>query len=184
MPAFDIVVAADARRGIGRAGALPWKLAADMEYFRRLTSSTGEPGRRNAVVMGRKTWQSIPDRFRPLKGRLNIVLSASSSLSLPDGVLHCRSLEQALKAAEEHQAEKVFVIGGAEVYALALDHPSLARVYMTEIEGDHRCDTFFPVLPAQFELLSRSEEMCENGVKYCFSVYARKPGWTAGPDML
>ena len=79
--AFQIVVAATKdEMGIGLDGALPWRLPKDMAYFKAVTSRVDEPGARNAVIMGRKTWESIPAKFRPLPGRLNVVLSASGAL--------------------------------------------------------------------------------------------------------
>ena len=79
--AFQIVVAATRdEMGIGLDGALPWRLPKDMAYFKAVTSRVDEPGARNAVIMGRKTWESIPAKFRPLPGRLNVVLSASGAL--------------------------------------------------------------------------------------------------------
>lgn len=68
---FSIVVAASSSLGIGKGGDLPWKLAEDMAFFKTLTSVVTSPGTKNAVIMGRKTWQSIPKKFRPLNGRLN-----------------------------------------------------------------------------------------------------------------
>ncbi len=74
----NLIVAATARGGIGKDGRLPWELPTDMAFFRTTTLATsGAAGKQNAVVMGRKTWASIPAKFRPLKGRLNVVLSTS-----------------------------------------------------------------------------------------------------------
>ena len=81
---FHVVVAATKdEMGIGLDGALPWRLPKDMAYFKSITSQVDEPGARNAVVMGRKTWESIPAKFRPLPGRLNVVLSKSAPSSRP-----------------------------------------------------------------------------------------------------
>lgn len=76
-----MVAAMSLNNGIGREGGLPWKLKGEMSYFRNVTSTVpeAESGKRNAVIMGRKTWSSIPSKFRPLKGRVNIVISASQS---------------------------------------------------------------------------------------------------------
>lgn len=72
---FQIVVAATRKLGIGKGGTMPWKLPGDMAYFKELTSRTADPAKQNAVVMGRKTWESIPPKFRPLPGRVNVVLT-------------------------------------------------------------------------------------------------------------
>jgi hypothetical protein len=83
------IVACTRDGGIGKEGKLPWKLSGDMAYFKRVTLDTEDvPGARNAVIMGRKTWESIPNSFRPLPGRLNVVLSRNpKSINLPDGVV-------------------------------------------------------------------------------------------------
>ncbi len=83
------IVACTRDGGIGKEGRLPWKLSGDMAYFKRVTLDTEDvPGARNAVIMGRKTWESIPKSFRPLADRLNVVLSRNpKSINLPDGVV-------------------------------------------------------------------------------------------------
>ena len=95
---FSVVVAACKQtRGIGAGGKLPWRLRGDMQYFKQLTRSTRNASKRNAVIMGRKTWQSIPEKLRPLADRLNVVISASLSRSdVPDSVVLAGSLEDAL----------------------------------------------------------------------------------------
>ena len=157
--AFQIVVAATKdEMGIGLDGALPWRLPKDMAYFKAVTSRVDEPGARNAVIMGRKTWESIPAKFRPLPGRLNVVLSASGALVeaadaenggananggatgapevLPEGVLLRPSLDAALSDPEVQTAaktERAFVVGGAAVYAEALASPLCEAVHLTEV---------------------------------------------------
>jgi dihydrofolate reductase/thymidylate synthase len=75
-----VIVAATASGGIGRGGTLPWRIPADMAFFKATTLATSAPGKQNAVIMGRKTWASIPAKFRPLPGRLNVVLSTSADV--------------------------------------------------------------------------------------------------------
>jgi dihydrofolate reductase / thymidylate synthase len=106
MRSFVVVVAATAGSlGIGKNGKLPWSLPLDMKHFKELTMATTRPNATNAVIMGRKTWQSIPPRFRPLERRLNIVLSRNPSireqLGLPAGVIVASSLQQALQQLSE-----------------------------------------------------------------------------------
>lgn len=172
---FDLVVATDAKLGIGKNQTLPWKLPGDMAFFKNLTTSTTGSGQRNAVIMGRKTWESIPVKFRPLPGRLNIVLSRAGSLNLPDGVVAAGDLSQALAAAETAGVERCFVIGGGAVYAESLKHPSLSKLYITEIQESFDCDTFFPPYQDRFVEVEQSPVKNDNGVNYSFKVYAKKP---------
>lgn len=90
LPHLQLVVAVDEVGGIGKGKALPWKLPGDMAYFKELTSRTHDPARQNAVIMGRTTWESIPPKFRPLPGRINVVLSRTMSADhlLPAKVPH------------------------------------------------------------------------------------------------
>lgn len=122
---FQIVVAATRERGIGKDGQLPWKLPTDMNFFKTVTSLTTSATKKNAVVMGRRTWESIPDKFRPLRGRLNVVLTRSSRKSLGispqhENVLVSDSFDSALALLAapplSSEVESVFVIGGGQVY--------------------------------------------------------------------
>ena len=139
---FSIVVAMDDCNGIGRDGTIPWKCPEDMAFFKRLTTYT-TPGTWNAVIMGRKTWESLPEKYRPLPNRLNIVLSRGNSIDY-DNCVVAESLEEALLLAPEEAAlGEIFVIGGAQVYEEAILHPDCESVYISRIPGDWNCDTFF-----------------------------------------
>ena len=131
------LVAARARNGvIGRDGALPWRLKSDMAIFKATT--LGKP-----VIMGRRTWDSLPKR--PLPGRANLVLSRDGGFE-PRGALACERFEEALAIAREQAAEdgvdEVCAIGGAAVFAAAL--PKARRIYLTEVEADVEGDARFP----------------------------------------
>ena len=180
---FGLVVAATAASmGIGRQGQLPWRLRGDMTYFKKLTS-TAQTGKRNAVIMGRKTYESIAPKFRPLSERLNIILSRNPSiredLGLPESVLVCASLEEALAQlsaeALEPSIDKVFVIGGGTVYREAILLPSCDKIYMTMIEHDFPdMDTFFPVVPAhKFRMTRRSAICIEDSISHRFTEFDR-----------
>jgi dihydrofolate reductase len=124
---------ARARNGvIGRSGGLPWRLGTDLKRFRALT--LGKP-----VIMGRKTWESIPRR--PLPGRLNIVLSRQAEYEAAGAVV-CDNFSEALEMAREQAAEdgqdEICVIGGADLFALAL--PRAKRIYLTEVDGEPEGD--------------------------------------------
>jgi dihydrofolate reductase/thymidylate synthase len=170
---FEVVVAADEANGIGRSGGLPWRLPGDLAFFKRLTTTAPE-GRTNAVIMGRRTWESIPTRVRPLPGRLNVVVSRSRALDAA-GASVAASLDEALALAHgEPRVDRVFVIGGGELYREALRHPACGDVHLTRVEGTHACDTVFPELGEAFALASRSERHEDGGVGYAFERWSRR----------
>ena len=158
------IVAAVARGGvIGRDGALPWRLPQDLARFRELTTG-------HAVVMGRRTWESLPDRFRPLPGRRNVVVTRNPSWH-EDAAERASSLAGALEllAAEE----RVFVIGGGAIFVEAL--PLAEELVLTEIDLDVDGDTFFPEWDRDaFEEMSREERVAEDGTPFAFVRYERR----------
>jgi dihydrofolate reductase len=133
-------VARAANGVIGRDGALPWRLRTDLRRFRTLT--LGKP-----VIMGRKTWESLPTGRRPLSGRTNLVLTRDLSFDV-DGAVICETFSEALQIAREQAAEdgvdEVCVIGGASLFELVL--PRAQRVYLTEVEGSPEGDVTMPPL--------------------------------------
>jgi dihydrofolate reductase len=157
------LVAAVARGGvIGRNNAIPWRIPGEQAHFRDLT--IGRP-----VVMGRRTWDSLPERFRPLPGRRNVVVTRNSEWHA-DGADRAGSLDDALKLLADD--ERVSVIGGAELYAVAL--PRADELLLTEIDLDLEGDTFFPPFdPLAFEEVAREEHVSEDGTRYAFVTYTR-----------
>lgn len=176
MRRFACVVAADRRLGIARDGDLPWRLPGDLAHFKRLTCDTTDPARRNAVVMGRATWQSIPDKYRPLPRRLNLVLSRSTP-SLPPGVLGAASLDGALERLEAAplaaEIEQVFCVGGGNVYAQAIELPACEAIFLTRIDADFDCDVHFPAFEHLFELDTTLDRAQENDVSYRIERWRR-----------
>jgi dihydrofolate reductase/thymidylate synthase len=179
MKPFSIIVAATANGfGIGRKGDLPWKIAEDMAFFKRVTTTT-VPTKSNAVIMGRKTYESIPEKFRPLSDRINVVLSKDAEvrqkLGLPDSVLVARSLAEALEmlAGIADRVHDIFVIGGGTVYQEAIMSSSCAKIYLTEIVNDFPdIDTFFPSIPAnKFRMTSRSKLQPNKDITFRFTEY-------------
>jgi dihydrofolate reductase len=155
------LVAAVARGGvIGRDGGLPWRLPEDMAHFRAVT--IGHP-----VVMGRKTWDSLPDRFRPLPGRRNVVVTRNPAWS-EEGAERAGSLEEALALVEG--SERVSIIGGGELFAAALRFAD--ELLLTEIDRDVQGDTFFPAWSG-FEETAREEHTAEDGTAFAFVSYRR-----------
>jgi dihydrofolate reductase len=142
---FDIVVAADLDWGIGKANGLPWpKLRGDLQHFKRITSTASE-GHRNAVVMGRKTWESKEVAGKPLPNRLNVVVSRSG-LTVPAGVIAARSIDDALAV---DGVETIFVVGGAVLIRDVIERADLRFVYLTRIEQRFDCDVRMTDLDAR-----------------------------------
>lgn len=163
------LMVARARNGcIGRDNKLPWYLPNDLKYFKQVTF--GKP-----VVMGRKTWESLKG---PLPGRTNIVISRQPDY-VAEGARVVESLDAALLLAEQiaviDGSEEVIVMGGAEIYRLAL--PQMERLYITEVHADVDGDAFFPELPAGQWLEQAREDFSAEGPNpydYSFVVYRRR----------
>ncbi len=173
MNSFSIIVAFDSNRGIGKNGQLAWHLPLDLKHFKDITGALKDPSKKNAVIMGRKTWETLPQKFRPLPGRVNVVLSKKGLLNLPSGVLSCHSLDEALDELSQPVIENVFVIGGEQIYAHAIDHPLCQKLYVTHIEGQYGCDAFFPPISRHFFPVSTSEQYTQDGIIFHFSDYLR-----------
>ena len=158
------IIAAVARNGvIGKDNQLLWHLPEDMRHFRETTR--GKP-----VIMGRKTWESLPEAFRPLPGRNNIVVSRNPAYQPARATLASTLNDAILKAGD---AEEVFVIGGAELYRLAL--PIADRLYLTEIDQDFEGDASFPdIEKSNWEEASREIPHSASGIRYSFVLYRRR----------
>lgn len=214
---LTLILAATPSLGIGKAGGLPWpQLKQEMGYFARVTKRTtparvsegdaaGQPvearRRVNAVVMGRKTWDSIPPRFRPLKDRLNVVVTRdvqalSARLEPPregavEGPLVAGSVAGALallRGEKGVDVDKVVVIGGASIYEQALRLEEARHVLLTKIQEEYECDTFFSedleggkwrkaglqeLKDFTGEEFENGAEVEEKGVKFEFCLYNR-----------
>jgi dihydrofolate reductase len=154
------LIYARARNGvIGREGGLPWHLPEDLAHFKRLT--LGCP-----VIMGRKTWESLPPRFRPLPGRLNIVVTRQAQWKA-HGATAASSLAQAIGMCKEQPS--VWVIGGAELFAQALPFADVAEV--TEIDADFEGDVFAPQLGTPWKESAREIHNAAGGVSYSFVTF-------------
>lgn len=161
-----VLIAAVAKNGvIGRGQGMPWQLPQDMRRFRELTM--GAP-----VLMGRTTWDTLPPRFRPLPGRRNLVLTRQDGWHA-EGAERVATIDDAL--ARTAGAPRLFVIGGAQVYALAL--PRADELRLTEIERDFDGDTRFPDWPrADFDEIAREHHLASapNDFGFSFVTYRRR----------
>jgi dihydrofolate reductase len=160
---ISLVAAVSPGGVIGRDGRIPWRISEDARHFRALTM--GHP-----VVMGRRTWDSLPERFRPLPGRRNVVVTRNAHWRAP-GAERASSLEHAFRLLAG--ATQVFVIGGAELYAVALPHAD--ELQLTEIDADFEGDTFFPDWDrAAFDEESREPHVSDTGIPFSFVTYRRR----------
>ena len=177
--AIELIVAMDKENGIGLNGTLPWKLSSDMTFFKEKTSTTKSPNKTNAVIMGRKTYDSIPEKFRPLPNRQNIILSRNQHQSFT-GCHTTTSLESAIsfihnqnKTAHTPTIETLFIIGGGEIYKEAIEKNICTRLWITQINSKFNCTTHFPKIPQQFSLTHTSESKTENDIDFNFLEYTR-----------
>jgi dihydrofolate reductase len=159
---IGIIWAQAANGTIGRDGALPWRLPEDMAHFRRTTGH-------DAVVMGRRTWESLPERFRPLPGRRNIVLTRQSDWAAA-GAETASDVSDAVRAAPN-----CWVIGGADIYAAAL--PLADRLLITELADDFDGDVSAPPIGTQWTRSTvdpaQGWSVSSTGLRYRIVQYAR-----------
>ncbi|MBR2145166.1 MAG: dihydrofolate reductase [Akkermansia sp.] len=142
-PSFTGVVAMDAARGLGLNNGIPWRLKEDMQLFKRITM--GHP-----ILMGRKTWESLG---RPLPGRQNIVLTRNATY-VAEGAVVITDLAQLENI--ELQNPEIMVIGGAQLYARML--PQMQRLHVSEVQGTHEVDTWFPEFAQYFAFRTPQQE--------------------------
>jgi len=149
---------------IGKDGVMPWHLPEDLAHLKRAT--LGHP-----VIMGRKTWESIPARFRPLPGRLNVVITRQRDWQAA-GAAVAHSLSEATALCGS--APDAWIIGGAEIYQQAL--PLASSAVVTEIDADFEGDTFAPQLGAGWQELRRERHTSSTGLNFSFVTYQRIEG--------
>jgi dihydrofolate reductase len=154
------LIYARARNGtIGKDGQMPWHLPEDLAHFKRVT--LGQP-----VIMGRKTWDSLPPKFRPLPGRLNIVVTRQSDWQA-EGALRAASIEDAMRLCGD--VAHAWIMGGAEIYRQA--EPLASTAVVTEIDADFEGDAFAPVLSPKWREVQRQSQVGANGLPFSFVTY-------------
>ncbi|XP_051157132.1 dihydrofolate reductase [Leptopilina boulardi] len=179
-PGLNLIAATCEGMGIGINGNLPWRLKSEMAFFTKMTSKTVDPNKKNVVLMGRRTWECIPNKFRPLKDRINMVLT-SQQLNLSDEAIVCHSLQNAIEKITstplKDKVEKIWVIGGGVVYKESMNSPYFHRLYLTRVKKQFECDTFFPPLPKNFDLVCDPDVpkgiQEENDIQFEYEVYEK-----------
>lgn len=163
---ISLIVAIGSNRAIGKDNRLLWRLPADMKFFKETTS--GHP-----IITGRRNYESIPEAFRPLPDRKNIVVSSQRGYAAPGAVV-VHSLEDALEQARKIANEEIFVIGGGKVYAEALEKKLIDRMYITHVHAEFEADTFFPGWNAadwSVEAIARHPADERHGYSFDIRVY-------------
>ena len=165
-----LIAAIGKNQELGRNNDLLWRLKSDMQFFKTLTSG-------HWVIMGRKSWESLPPRFRPLPNRTNAVVSRNADFSAEGGHVFS-NLQSAIDEARNSQAEKIFIIGGAQIYRQALEENVVDEMYLTHVEGSFGdADVFFPKIENvdwKIEELGRFEMDESNEFSGTFFHYKKK----------
>ncbi len=163
------ILAVDEEFWIWKWNDIPWK--SDLKNFKEITLDTKNPDKKNALIMGRKTWESIPEKFRPFSGRKNFVVS--SLIQNSEIYEWFTSIENAIeKAQADEEVEKIFIIWWASIYNYSFQKNLVDEIYLTNIPGTHECDTFVEVDLSKYtsyfqDTISVWEE------KYLFSKYKK-----------
>lgn len=170
---FKIIAAIEKNNGIGFANKLPWSLPNELKHFQQTTKHVADVNKRNAVIMGRLTWESI--NKRPLNNRLNVIISKSNIGLLPNNVMQFVELTYALDSLKQmSDIENVFVIGGEQLYKLAVNHSNCDSMIISHIKKSFKCDRFFPQIDGnKFIIDSVSNIQQEGDIKYEIVEYKR-----------
>lgn len=163
----SLIVAASENNVIGKDNDLIWHLPKDMKFFKDSTQN-------HFVIMGRKNFESIPHKFRPLPNRTNVVVTRQTNYKA-QGCIVLHTLEQALERAKEAGDSEPFIIGGGQIYRLALDSNLIDRVYLTRIHKHYEGDTFFPTLGPEWKLIKSDKHLADDKHEcdYTFEVYEK-----------
>lgn len=175
-----MIAALDAARGIGLNGSIPWFLPSELAYFHATTSREHRSGARNLLIVGRKTWESIPaSSHHKFANRQVVVLSRN-----PEYVTTCaapgaqvevaHTLEQALQQAATDGIGAVYVIGGAQLYQQFISDVRVDELLITHLLAEFDCDLFFPEIPPRFANKRLLGELEEKGMRYQFTSYSAR----------
>ena len=165
-PKVSIIAAMDEKRGIGKNNLIPWRLKADLVHLKNLTLG-------HATILGRTTFESMLGYYQrsgkpTMSQRTHIVITRDAQYSVDRQYgLAAHSVGEAIKLAKQVEKEEIFIIGGAQIFQQAIDAGVVDRLYLTQVEGDFKSDTFFPDY-SQFGHVSSEESGEENGLKYKF----------------
>ncbi len=179
---INLIVAVDSKNGIGKDNTIPWNIPEDMKHFYNIT--TQDNTKKNVVIMGRKTWESIPETHKPLKNRINVILTKNHIwLERNKEVLGEHYNDSNIRINNsftdvinyyDDKSYNVFIIGGAQIYNEALKLSTPDKIYLTRIYKDFECDSFINEIPGTYLFNTFSDKKEINNVKYQFFEYCLK----------
>lgn len=165
---LNVIVAFElGKQGIGIENTIPWHLPEDLKNFSKVTKGQGN----NAVIMGRKTWESLPKK--PLPGRQNIILSRSlDDITLYGNELYFGDMKKAVDHCKEKDFDETWIIGGYHVYKEAMNDFDVDEIHATEIYKEYECDVFFPKIPNRFTRI-KEEKQTINDIDVTYAILAK-----------
>lgn len=177
MKQVALILAKDEEDGIWKDWDLAWYIPNDLKYFQKITSSVQDESKQNAVIMWRKTWDSIPEKYRPFKNRKNIILTRNLkriNVASNSEVLINNDIDSVIRQLQnDTNIESIFIIGWAEIYKLALSRNLVDVLYITQIEGKYNCDTFVWNIESSYDIISQSDIYMQNDINYQFKKYKK-----------
>lgn len=178
MKKFNIIAACSKNKGIGLNNKLPWKIREDMEIFKNITTNVKNKNKMNSVIMGRKTWESLPNKVKPLPNRFNIIVSSVLSVyndynnnnNHYNNIKFFNNLDDALNYENDIIEEK-YVIGGQRIFNETINRPECSKIYLTEIDEEYKVDTYFPEIPFWMKKTKTDTIVTSNNIKLNFNTY-------------
>ncbi|MDG1849677.1 MAG: dihydrofolate reductase [Flavobacteriales bacterium] len=164
----SLIIAVSENQVIGKNNDLVWHLPEDMKFFKKTTEA-------HFVIMGRKNFESIPHKYRPLPNRTNVIVTRQSSYEA-EGCVVVRSIIEAIEKAKEAGDTEPFIIGGGEIYRHALENDLIDRVYLTRVHENFDGDTFFPKLGTEWKLISSKKKHADDKhfCDFTYEIYEKE----------
>ena len=155
---ISLIVAVSENGVIGKDNDLPWSLPSDMKFFKQTTLG-------HHVIMGRKNYESIPHKFSPLPNRTNIVITRQKEYNAP-GCVVVNSLNESLRFAKENGEGEAFIIGGGQIYKMALENDLVDKIYLTKVRFECEGDTYFPKLNNNWKIIKKIQNKSDSKHRY------------------
>ena len=155
---ISLIVAVSENGVIGKDNDLIWHLPKDMQFFKKITIG-------HHVIMGRRNFESIPHKYRPLPNRTNIIITRQSEYKA-EGCIVVNSVETALEIAKNNGDIEPFIIGGGQIYRIAIEKNLVDKIYLTKIHHSFKGDTFFPELSSDWKEINKTESKADEKHKY------------------